>query len=490
MNARMLTLATMLTVVCALSLPAEIDVDVPPQALPPKVEIPVVGSTVKKPAVPYASAEDLGARNMVPEETDAMTFMNGDRLHGRLLAVGPPDADLTWKHESVNKPIDFRLESVSEVKLATRPSRTRPHNAVVELTNGDLLTGNIVSMDAATLALETWYAGTLSIKRMMVSRFDPSLSTSPVAYEGPTALDSWTFGSLGNRQAWGLRNGTLVGKDPIPIGRNIEAFPDTADIAFDVAWQGSPYFYFSFYTDNLRQYSGNCYALRISSATAYLYRFERNTSSHNMGSVSIQQFVNDGSNRMRLSLLVDRKSKRFTLMINGALVKQWVETGPFVAAGKGILFHPRNQGLLKISNIRIAEWDGRTPQKTESSPKDGAGELVHFSNGDKVSGRLLSILDGQAKLETSYATLDIPLERMTRVEMSSGSQERARRNIGDVRAHFAERGSLTFKLSGSTEAEMTGVSENLGEVALPLEALRLVEFNIYEEKNDAGDDLL
>ncbi len=489
MNARQVIPITALSVICAASLPAEIDIEVMPPAAPPKVELPVAGTPPKKPAVPYASVEEAGSRNMVPDETDAMSFMNGDRLHGRLLAVGPPDSELTWKHESVVNPIDFRLESVSEVKLAKRPSRTRPHEAVVELTNDDLFTGNIVSLDDTTLALETWYAGTISIKRVMVRRFDPSLSTSPVAYEGPMALESWTFGSLGNRQAWKLRNGTLAGKDPIPIGRNIDAFPETADIGFEVAWQGSPYFYFSFYTDNLRQYSGNCYALRISSATAYLYRFERNTSSHNMGSVNIQQFVNDGNNRLRINMLVDRKSKSFTLMINGAVVKKWVETGPFAALGKGILFHPRNQGYLQISNIRIAEWDGRTPEKAESTPKEGGGELVYFSNGDKVSGRLLSVLDGKAKLETSYATLDIPLERMTRVEMSSNSQERARRNIGDVRAHFAERGMITLKLSGATEAELTGFSENFGEIALPLEAFRLVEFNIYEEKSDFGDDL-
>jgi len=487
MNARQVALIAVLSTVCAASLPAEIDIEVLPQAPPPKVEVPSVGSQPRKPAIPYASVEDAGTHNMVPEETDVMAFMNGDRLHGRLLSVGPHDADVTWKHESVVKLIDFRLESVSEVKLAKRPSRTRPHNAVVELTNDDLLTGDIVSIDNTTLALETWYAGTINIKRVMVRRFDPCLSTSPVAYEGPTAIDSWTFGSLGNRQAWKLRNGTLTGKDPIPIGRNIEAFPDSADIGFDVAWQGSPYFYFSFYTDNLRQYSGNCYALRISSATAYLYRFERNTSSHSMGSVNIQQFINDGSNRMRVNLLVDRKSKTFTLMINGAQVKKWVETGPFAALGKGILFHPRNQGLLRISNIRIAEWDGRTPEKAEATPKEGSGELVYFSNGDKVSGRLLSVLDGKARLDTSYATLDIPLERMTRVEMSPGSQERARRNIGDVRAHFAERGVVTLNLSGATDTELTGFSENFGEVALPLEAFRLLEFNIYEEKSEADD---
>ncbi len=462
---------------------AEIAVEgVPPAAVRKPVPGVATGAMERARGVVYAppANDEMGLR--VPEGSDVLDFINGDKLHGSLTSVVPDDGGIKWKHTGVNGPIGFSMEGVSLVKLAKRRERVpQSHEALVELTNEDKLSGDIVSLDGTNLVLRTWYAGDMKIRRVMVASVDPSVSTSSVTYEGPADIAQWTFGVLGGGRGWQLRDGTLVTRDPMPIGRNIQDLPDNAEIEFDVAWRGSPYFYFTFYTDNLKQYSGNCYALRVSSSSMYLYRYSQNMGSQNMGSVSIRQFVNDGNSRLRFTVLVNKAKREFTVLINGSQVRRWTDTKEFAGRGTGILFQPQNQGELRISNIRIAKWDGKTPSQVVEEEATNE-DLIHFVNRDKVSGELRGIADSKATFKTSYAVLPIPLQRIERVDLCPKSLERARRNAGDIRAHFVDRGSITLKLTSIVDGRIEGFSENFGNITMPLNAFRLIEMNIYEEK--------
>ena len=52
--------------------------------------------------------------------------------------------------------------------------------AAVFLTNGDMLRGTVTALDATTLTLETWYAGTMKIKRAMVRLIEPAVNVAGV----------------------------------------------------------------------------------------------------------------------------------------------------------------------------------------------------------------------------------------------------------------------------------------------------------------------
>jgi len=481
----MLSLAVCVATTAAL---AEIAIDGPPPVAPRK-PVPKVAAGAANPSGmgQYAAPDNKDMGVLVPEGLDVLDFINGDKLHGMLECVVPEEEGIRWKHGAVKRAIEFSTEGVSLVKLARRQANAhRAHEAVVELTNGDSLCGDIVSLDGTNLVLDTWYAGKMKIKRVMVASLDPSITTSSVLYEGPVDIANWTFGVLGGGRGWQLRDGALYTRTPVPIGRNIENFPDDADIGFDVSWRGSPYFYFTFYTDNLKQYSGNCYALRVSSSSMYLYRYSQNMGSQNLGSVSIRQFTHDGNNRARFALLVNKAKREFSVTINGSLVRKWTDSKEFAGRGTGILFQPQNQGELKVSNISIAKWDGKAPSQA-SDEKAIEEDLIHFVNRDKVSGTLMSIVDSKASFKTPYTTLPIPLPRIERVDLSPKSLERARRNSGDIRGHFVDRGTITLRLTSIVDGRVEGFSENFGDISMPLGALRLIELNIYEEKSSEDE---
>lgn len=439
---------------------------------------------------PAASSYDGSSKAGENQIGDMLEFLNNDKLHGSLAGVSPDTRGLKWKHPDAEGQITFNLSRLSSATLAKRPgAKTAPCNAVVRLTNGDVLPGNVVSMDAEKLVMDSWYAGKLNINRAMIKKVSPNAAVSTIVYEGPVDLESWTQGRgrRGMGGAWKYKDGALSAIQPSPIGRMIDKMPDMADIRFDASWRAMPSFCFFFFGDNAEQVQGNGYQFQMSGASIYLYRVTREGGSRNIGSLNLQQFEQGALRRGTFNFLVSKKDKSVVFLLDGKMIQQWTDTGDTSALGKGILFYPQSQGDLRISNIVITEWDGKIPQSVGAEPEQKE-DLVRLVNGDKISGRVKSLAAGKLKFETSYTTLDIPLEQVLVVDMSTENAARARRNKDDVRMRFFDRGEITFGLTKIENGEIKGHSENFGTIAMPLGAFRLIEFNIYEERSNEDSD--
>ncbi len=446
--------------------------------------VPPGGISVPAPASDRPAAADLrGAQ-------DVIEFANKDKLHGTLVSVAPGEYGLRWKSGYVEKPIDFALTGLVSATLSKRSSgKDATSGALAKLSNGDILPGNIVSLDKDKLVFETWYAGRININRAMIKTLNPNASISSTIYEGPTDLESWSTGRHGSVPAWRYKDGTLIAMQSYAIGRNIENFPDLADVQFDAAWRIVPSFYFTFFSDSVQEIHGNCYSVCVGGSSIYMYRYSRDGNSQNLGSGNISLFDNNVARKARFNVLINKKERSFTLLVNGKMVKQWMDPREFGGLGRGIVFQPQNQGDLRLSGIKISQWDGKIPQITEGEA-ELKEDLVRLINGDKVSGKLRSIAEGKLKFDTSYATLDIPLERVAELSASTQNLEKARRNKDDIRVSFVDRGVITLRLTRLEKEEIRGQSENFGSITLPLGAFRLLEFNIYQERKTDDDDSL
>ncbi len=453
------------------------------------VEEPVQPAAALTVAPPSDAVPEPGGKPVAAEGADKLTLINGDSLHGTLLSIDPSEYGLRWQHASATAPIDFGLKAIAQVKLAPRETpRRRPNDARVRLTNDDLIDGQIVHLTDTELALDTWYSGRVVVRRPMLKSMAPNASSSPDIYSGPTDFDSWTTHQSG-RQAWHLKKGALYAATSYAIGRTIEKMPDMANIQFDAAWTYQyPSFYFSFFSDNLTSYSGNCYALRIRSTSVRFYRYSSNQGSHSMASIDVPELAK--TKQATFTILADRKNRAFTLLVNGRMVKQWTDTGASPGPGKGIVFDPDSETPMKFQNISITEWDGEVPKQGAAPQVESEEDVIQFVNEDKVSGHLASIANGNATFKTSYASLDVPLARAVRIDMSSKTAERARRNGSDIRAHFAgaNAGIVTVGLERILEQSVKGQSENFGPIQMPLAAFGLLEFNIYRDKSDENGD--
>lgn len=426
------------------------------------------------------------------QETDILTFMNKDSLHGRLISGSPDEYGIRWKHENVKNPIDFALLGISRIKLSKQQAVQRTaFGATVHLTNDDILTGNIVSLTDQSLVLDTWYAGKMGIKRLMIKQINPNAGGGGVTYEGPASITNWQTRDYndgrGQQKSWKFKNNALYAAYTYPIARTINNMPSTAMIQFKASWRGYPSFHFAFYSDNLQQYYGsNCYLLQVSSSSMSLQRYTRNSGSRSLGSVNYQRFSNQPPSQAVFTVLADKKKKSIVLLIDGDMVKQWTDGDFFAGTGNAILFQPQSRGNLKISEIKVSEWDGEIPTKNAAS-RELKQDLLRFTNNDKVSGTLSAIADGNVQFKTTYATLTVPLKRVDQITMSTQNAERARRNRNDVRAQFREKGSITVQMTKLQDGKITGNSENFGAATLPIEAFRSLEFNVYEDKQEDDD---
>ncbi len=429
-------------------------------------------------------AIQMVADKATTETDDVLEFLNKDKLHGTLLGVSTEEYGLKWKHVRADKPIDFALTSAARATLAARKiTPGTPGKAAVYLTNGDMLPGNIVSLDADKLVLDTWYAGKIDIRRLMIASILPNLAVPALIYQGPGEPADWTVPrGYGDQTMWRFKNGAMYALQSYPLGRDIPGMPDAADIRFDAAWRSAyPQFSFMFFTDNFQE-PANGYILQISGSSISLQRISRSSGSRSLdGNVNYEAFQNGVCRNATFNLLVDKSLKTFTLLINGKRVSQWTEPTDLTFKGTGLSFRSNNNGDLKISNISIRAWDGKTVETVGARlpPKD---DMVRLANNDKISGRLKAIIGDTVKFETSYAALDIPLAQVAEISTSGEKSERARRNKEDVRAYFSDKGLVTLQLDRIDKDEIKGQSENYGKITLPLGALRLLEFNIYEEK--------
>jgi hypothetical protein len=427
--------------------------------------------------------------------SDLLEFLNGDVLHGTFLSVDPKGGT-RWQHAAIKQVVEINPGSISKIRL-DRPKSTNatPRQICsVRLTNNDELLGELISLDDESLNLETWYAGSLNIPRKMIGYIAPGQAKLASIYEGPGGLEGWTVkgGGGGGRigmvrgggggNSWKYANGAFFSAGNGTIGRDLK-LPPLSNIEFDLSWRGYLQLAVSIYSDTLESYGGNSYMMQFNYSSVYMQRMTRNGESSSFGQVEIPAFNQKA--KARVSLRSNKETKTISLLIDGAMVKQWTDRGEF-ASGGGLVFFQQGQGFAKISNLRVSEWDGKFEDQSAASAKSKE-DLVKLANNDKISGALKTIKDGKMSFNTAFATLDVPIERVAQIELSGEKSDKVGQKAGDVRAVFVDRGTVTFQLERWDDQQVVGNSPNFGKVKFLPTAFTMIQFNLDKVKTPEGD---
>lgn len=413
---------------------------------------------------------------------DTLSFLNKDQLHGILLGVG--DSGVSWQSPAAHDPIAFKTQLISEIKLDSHKVDNSSKSAQrIGLTNGDELPGNIVSLDDKTLVLDTWYAGRLSIPRAMLRSIIPLSDANSSLYEGPTSLDGWTVGHMGGGRSWIFRDGAFVGSNYGTLGRDVK-LPAMSDIEFDMILRGNSSFNIGIYSDIANNF-GNCYMLQLSNGYTELQRYSRMGGSNDLGSTQLQNVMRREKSHIELRTNKDKKS--IWLIVDGKMVKEWTDPADFNGGGSCVVFSCQPGTFVKISNIKISKWDGKFDDSSTAAAKT-TDDTVQLANEDKVTGHLEAIQDGKAKFASSYAELNIPLERVGQISLSNANSDQAKPSPGDVRASFPEGGEVTMQLSSWDSKGCVGTSSNFGKATFSPDAFARILFNLPAQQQNAGAD--
>ena len=490
----------------------------------------------------------------VVRSEDTLNFLNGDRLHGRLTSLEGASGLLTWQHKAAPDPMRYQLAALDKLDLLPRKAEgQQAQKSVVQLVNGDRLRGDVVTLDAARLVLKTWYAGTLNIARSRLSEVAPAAAQLDLFYDGPTAdLAGWTTQNNGIRgSGLAYRNGGLMLPLGQPVGRKLPNLPDQVRFEFEVSNYANAYFVFWFFCDSPRNMGGNdAYYMNFYGSRMEFQRMMRNEGNRSLGSID-----NDAERRIKNHLLVtilaDRKERRFAVLFDGKLMREFTDSQDFKGTGDCIMFQTHQASSMKIAKIKIARWDGKLPKAENSSGGAVEQDSLTFLNGDAMSGSVRSITTNNVKFETSYAVLDVPLARIARMRFANkldlalptlpvetnapvaspaaesnaapaapahlivngGGFANAQVMItasgrmrspskaapepavpvmvyppGSTRCFFNDQEAVTLKLDRIADESVAGAAEGIGALTLPLGALVRLEFNPNAKRTTADAD--
>ena len=433
------------------------------------------------------------------EDRSIIRFANAgfDQLSGNLVAL---ESDrLIWGSSILEKPTPFYLKHVLELALPPIiPEAEGSHEALLKLTNGDIVRGQLVAVTDETITLDTWYAGRMEFRRVMVEGVEIE-DRLALIYTGPTGLDGWQ--QQGKTPTWVFDRGALRTSASKPIGRELK-LPDSCSVAFEMEWKGSLGMNLNLFSDNLDSGSPNR-GYQISCQGGYASIRRLNTM---MGGASNMASVPEfrGNEKVRIEARINCKEGHVCLYVNGTCKVYWKD--PEAGKGKlgsGVQFDPNGsmQGL-SIGKIKVSTWDGMPeipaagmmglrgfgmggvqPEIKRAPQPEPAGEgRMKLRNGDSISGEVLEIADGKIRVKTPFAEVRLPVERVRNIMLKPASLEEPIRRNGDIRAWFPDGSAIVFRLDGSTSETFIGSSQTFGKAEFKSAAFHRIEFNIYDPK--------
>ena len=434
----------------------------------------------------------LHVASAAQEAESVVRFTNNDRIPGSLESLS--SEILVWKSPVLVAPTPFHLKNVVDLTLpASSRTPEKDHEAILTLTNGDTVHGQLSAVSDQTVTLDTWYAGRLEFNRLMVSdlRIEPK---SALLYRGPDSLDGWI--QPGESSAWTYARSALRSHGAGSIGRD-GLLPEECSIRFDAAWKADSFSFkvVLFSEDPATEEAPSGYEISFQRGSVYL----RNRKTHGfLGSARAQPLLEN--DKVRVEIRASRKSGKVCLYVDDEIVEVWSD--PDVARGSfgsGLQFESPDTSPLRISRIEVADWDGivdkmpeprvgmlrrfgirghedEIPPEPEEKPAAGRMELA---NGDTIAGEVTSIKDGVISVKTPLAEIQIPVSRLRTVALKPVEAERCIRREGDIRAWFPDGSSIVFRLDEVGDGTLTGSSQNFGSATFKMDAFNRLEFNIY-----------
>lgn len=175
----------------------------------------------------FISVSPLSATNLPPA---TVSFLDGSFLRGEIGALAGDT--LRWLHPNARAPIEFSTTNLNLIRLPQRtpvlPTNAGPVCRVV-LASGDEFEGSLLSLDADSFEVDTWFAGRLRGQRTGLQSLAFYGSSQSALYDGPRAADEWkisTGAATANRVGVDILGGlgNVVVRPAVPVAPAVPQF--------------------------------------------------------------------------------------------------------------------------------------------------------------------------------------------------------------------------------------------------------------------------
>lgn len=427
----------------------------------------------------FAAAAAMAAPPPAPQPAaadpfaDSLVFDNGDALHGGLRSFSL-EQGVEWAHKNSATPIRFGQANLDclELNRPALPAAAAADDMLVQLDNGDTLSGKLVEYTPQETVLETWYAGRLVLPSASVC----GLFTA-ARPDGAPVVDG-----VGKQEDWICPNGNdnnakfgaaALAFNNLFVGKKVD-FP--AQFKLDVTLEAknkSLDFYLLLFVKDGDPNNWGREGLKINlvmdgaGVTVGLSHETSNGQDWSGGGF----YIPSQGGKIALSFGVDTRNRRLVLFKDGEVFGSTPLGAGLFDGGHLVLGSDNNEGIL--SGLKLSAWDGRrfTPWPVP------AADIIGFANGDQTSGRLLAIRGGKASFKTEFAAMEAPLERISHVVLAHPPGQAHRPDKDAVRLYFNALDRMTLRLKTIGAGKAVGTHPVFGECACELGAVRRLQFN-------------
>ena len=441
----------------------------------------------------------LAATVTADQQSQRLRFLNGDEVAGKPGAIDRDE--VIWQSPALEGPVRFFPDQIRDLQLPSKihiPESAAGHEATLTLTNGDVLRGQLASVTDDEVTLDTWYAGRLVFRRVMVR--DLTIREMPdYLYRGPDSIDAWTQSA--DPPVWSANDdGSFQSSAPGGIAREMPQ-DDEFTLEFEAQWQSSFRLHLVLFSDDpTTDAPDNGYEVVFQRQSVHIRRCgERSYFGHSNRAVELQQ-----NEKARIRLRASARTGQFAFYVNDRIIDIWNDDGiDAESLGSAIHFISRDNSPLIISRVDLSRWNGILDEKPDALPMDAhlgfRGGALDFEepeeepddpddggmllkNGDRIRGTVKSIEDGLITIDTAFREIALPVERLRTVALMPVDLEEPKRENGDIRAWFADGGSIVFRLEGVTDDgfSVQGYSQTFGNATFDMSAFNRLEFNIYD----------
>jgi hypothetical protein len=293
---------------------------------------------------------------------------------------------------------------------------------------------------------------------------------------------------LSDAGEWLYKNGAFYGVKPASIARDVN-LPESATISFDLEWRGFFHIAVALYTAYLQPVNlanketepkfGGFYSLQLNPFSANLLPVKQNEPLTYLGQASIQGTLSQKSTA-HVDLRVSKSKRLIALLIDGVLVKQWVDNSEFAGTGTAIRFVHQGQGAVKLNNIRVTDWDGQFEEPPSLTPGK-TQDVSKLRNGDRIIGAVKSIAEGKMNVNAAGTDLQIPLARVKQIEIAGEKSKTTTAPPKMIRAYFARGGAVTFSIDKMDREKINATSPAFGSAKFNPAAFDRLLFDLSQD---------
>lgn len=319
---------------------------------------------------------------------EILTLNSDDRFSGELLRISPEEG-IVLKSPRSPEPIAFRADSFTHLDLEATGEADPFQTERLVLTNGDILPGNLVSLDEENLVYDGLAGGRLTVPRSQVNTLRFGIKPQSLSYEGPAPLNKWTGSGVNN---WVLSDDTsdgLLMLEPGEMQQDV-GLEKQFILQFDLKWQESPAIRLYFCDDLSDKAEKDRYYIDINSGGIQIRRESLEPRWHTL--LSLSQIESFDDNQISVELRVNRLVGSIELFLDGKLVRIMRDSAA-PPQGKGlVLVRSRSDNSVSyLSNLKVFTWDAVSQLEMLEEPGEKDVDSVVNAEGERMSGSLLGL---------------------------------------------------------------------------------------------------